>query len=107
MQDLEQAIRQRAYGLWIESGCPNGNAEEHLLAAQREVLSASLGTFTRVSVNEHGRSKKSAEQLKAKSKKARGRGLSGVPRWGVGSPTRQRNLKQRFWIIGIWAPATI
>jgi len=57
MQDLEQAIRERAYGLWIESGCPNGNAEEHLLAAQREVLSASLGTFARVSVNER-RSKK-------------------------------------------------
>jgi hypothetical protein len=30
IQDLEQAIRERAYGLWIESGCPNGNAEEAL-----------------------------------------------------------------------------
>ena len=70
MQDLEQAIRERAYGLWIESGCPNGNAEEYWLAAQREVLSACLGTFARVSVNEPGVPKKSSKQRKAKSKKA-------------------------------------
>ena len=70
MRDLEQAIRERAYGLWIESGCPNGNAEEYWLAAQREVLSACLGTFARVSVNEQSVPKKSAEQRKAKSKKA-------------------------------------
>jgi Protein of unknown function (DUF2934) len=47
MQDLEQSIRERAYHLWIESGCTDGNAEAHWLAAQREVLSASLGTFAR------------------------------------------------------------
>ena len=47
MQDLEQSIRERAYHLWIESGCWDGNAEAHWLAAQREVLSASLGTFAR------------------------------------------------------------
>jgi len=70
MQDLEQAIRARAYGLWIESGCPDGNAEEHWLAAQQEVLCASLGTIARVSVNEPGVPKKSAKQRKAKSKKA-------------------------------------
>ena len=70
MQDLEQAIRERAYGLWIESGCPNGNAEEHLLAAQREVLSASVGTFARVSATEPNAAKKTAKQRRAKSKKA-------------------------------------
>jgi len=42
----------------------------HWLAAQREVLSASLGTFARVSVNEPGVPKTSAKQRKAKSKKA-------------------------------------
>jgi len=70
MQDLEQAIRQRAYCLWIESGCLDGNAEEHWLAAQREVLSASLGTFARVSVTESDAPKKSAKQRKTKRKKA-------------------------------------
>ena len=48
MPDLEQSIRERAYHLWIESGCPDGNAEAHWLAAQREVLSASVSTFARV-----------------------------------------------------------
>ena len=49
MQDLEQAIRERAYHLWVESGC-DGNAETHWLEAQREVLSASLGAMASVTV---------------------------------------------------------
>jgi len=48
MQDLEQSIRERAYHLWMESGCLDGNAEAHWLAAQREVLIASVSTFVRV-----------------------------------------------------------
>jgi hypothetical protein len=71
MQDLEQAIRERAYSIWIESGCPDGSAEEHWLAAQREVLSASLGTFARVSITEPDAPKKSARRGKTKSTKAR------------------------------------
>jgi Protein of unknown function (DUF2934) len=71
MQDLEQAIRERAYSIWIESGCPDGSADEHWLAAQREVLSASLGTFARVSITEPDTPKKSARQRKTKSTKAR------------------------------------
>jgi hypothetical protein len=70
MQDLEQAIRERAYGIWIESGRPDGSAEEHWLTAQREVLSTSLGTFARVSVTEQDAAKKSARKQKTKSKKA-------------------------------------
>jgi hypothetical protein len=69
MQDLEQAIRERAYSLWIDSGCPDGNAEEHWLAAQRDVLRASLGTFATVSVAEPNAPKKSAKQRKTKGKK--------------------------------------
>jgi len=70
MQDLEQAIRERAYCLWIEGGCPHGSAEEHWLAAQREVLSASLGTFSHASITESDIPKKSAKSRKTKSKKA-------------------------------------
>jgi Protein of unknown function (DUF2934) len=43
IQDLEQAIRERAYHLWIESGHEDGNADAHWLVAQREILSASFG----------------------------------------------------------------
>ena len=42
MQDLEQAIRERAYHLWSADGRQEGNAEAHWLAAQREVLASSL-----------------------------------------------------------------
>jgi hypothetical protein len=70
MQDLEQSVRERAYHLWLESGRPDGNADEHWLAAQREVLSASLGTFGSVSVAEHSEApKKSTKPRKVKAKK--------------------------------------
>lgn len=52
MQDIEQAIRKRAYQLWTEGGCSDGHAETHWLTAQREVLDASLGELGRVAVNE-------------------------------------------------------
>ena len=52
MQDLDQAIRERAYHLWIESGRDDGKADAHWLAAQREILSASLGDLGRVTSGE-------------------------------------------------------
>lgn len=50
MQDIEQKIRERAYQLWNEYGCPEGEAEAHWLMAQRDVLAASLGAVARVTV---------------------------------------------------------
>jgi hypothetical protein len=35
---LEERIRERAYTLWLENGCADGNADQHWLAAEREVL---------------------------------------------------------------------
>ncbi|UPK35141.1 DUF2934 domain-containing protein [Bradyrhizobium sp. 186] len=49
MSDLEQIIRERAYQLWIESGCEHGKAEMHWIDAQREILAASLADLGRVS----------------------------------------------------------
>ena len=48
MQDLEQAIRERAYSLWKENGCQDGHAEMHWITAQREVLASSLDGLGRV-----------------------------------------------------------
>lgn len=48
MSDLEYAIRERAYQLWMESGAQHGHAERHWLEAQREILSASLGAVAPV-----------------------------------------------------------
>jgi Protein of unknown function (DUF2934) len=66
MQDLEQSIRERAYHLWIEAGCQDGNAEAHWLTAQREVLSASLGVIGRVTIAEQPPAKQSEKLTKAK-----------------------------------------
>ena len=49
MQDVERAIRERAYDLWICEGRKDGNAEAHWLAAQRDVLASSLGSLGNVS----------------------------------------------------------
>jgi hypothetical protein len=62
MQDLEQAIRERAYQLWTENGCPEGQADSHWLEAQRQVLRTSLSEPGRVT---------SANPAPAKSKKAK------------------------------------
>ena len=58
MQDMEQAIRERAYHLWIESGRTDGNADAHWLAAQRDILSASLAEIGRVSASDPAKSSK-------------------------------------------------
>src|SRR5579862_9410603 len=33
----EERIRQRAYEIYLECGCEDGHAEEHWLAAEREI----------------------------------------------------------------------
>ncbi len=38
-QTLEHRIRQRAYEIWHAHGQADGKADEHWLAAEREVLS--------------------------------------------------------------------
>jgi hypothetical protein len=70
MQDIEQAIRERAYQLWTEGGYPDGHAETHWLAAQREILSASLGELGRVTVSD---APSIATKPKAKSSRKRQR----------------------------------
>jgi hypothetical protein len=40
MDSLEQRIREQAYHIWMEEGCPEGQADAHWEQARR-VLSAS------------------------------------------------------------------
>ncbi len=42
MSNLEEAIRERAYHLWIADGQPDGKADIYWLNAQRDVLTASV-----------------------------------------------------------------
>ena len=41
MENLEEAIRERAYQLWVADGRPEGNADNYWLNAQREMLACS------------------------------------------------------------------
>jgi hypothetical protein len=40
-RDLSDRIRERAYEIWITAGRRDGEAEQHWLAAERELLAAS------------------------------------------------------------------
>jgi hypothetical protein len=62
MPTLEQAIRERAYHLWIADGCRDGAADAYWLSAQRELLNASL------SASDTGTSAESSEAAVAKKK---------------------------------------
>jgi Protein of unknown function (DUF2934) len=42
MPNLEEAIRERAYHLWIADGQPEGQAVMYWLNAQREILTTSV-----------------------------------------------------------------
>jgi len=41
MDNLDDAIRERAYHLWVADGRPEGNADNYWLNAQRELLACS------------------------------------------------------------------
>jgi len=44
-QSLEIRIRERAYEILTEHGCVDGQAQQHWLAAEREVLAASTAVL--------------------------------------------------------------
>src|SRR5947208_3257193 len=44
-QNLERLIRERAYQIWASRGCVHGQADQHWLAAEREILMASTAAF--------------------------------------------------------------
>ena len=44
-QNLENLIRERAYEIWTSRGCVHGQADQHWLAAEREILTASTATL--------------------------------------------------------------
>jgi hypothetical protein len=44
-QNLETLIRERAYEIWTSRGCVHGQADQHWLAAEREILTASTATL--------------------------------------------------------------
>ena len=39
---LEDRIRERAYEIWTSAGWPDGDAEQHWLVAERELLAKAM-----------------------------------------------------------------
>jgi Protein of unknown function (DUF2934) len=44
-KSLENRIRERAYEIWTQHGCVEGQAQQHWLAAERELLAASTAVL--------------------------------------------------------------
>jgi Protein of unknown function (DUF2934) len=44
-QSVENRIRERAFEMWTAHGCVDGQAEQHWLAAEREVLATSTAVL--------------------------------------------------------------
>lgn len=40
-RDLSDRIRERAYEIWVATGCRDGEADQHWLTAERELTTAS------------------------------------------------------------------
>src|SRR5438034_3073340 len=45
LRSLENRIRERAYEIWTAHGCIHGQADQHWLAAEREILTESTATL--------------------------------------------------------------
>lgn len=60
MQDMEQAIRERAYHMWNDAGRPDGSSESFWLTAQRDLLEASLAQIAKVKPSRKAAKPKSA-----------------------------------------------
>ena len=55
-QSLENRIRERAYEMWTAHGCVHGQAEQHWLAAERELLATSMAVLAKPDPKKNPRS---------------------------------------------------
>ncbi len=70
-QSTENRIRERAYEIWTAHGCVHGQADQHWLAAEREILAASTAALASKSAP------KKKRRSPARSKIARTLALAG------------------------------
>jgi len=64
--NLEHRIRELAYEIWTAHGCINGQADQHWLAAEREVLTELTTPVTpKQTMQQKGRSCASSKSRKA------------------------------------------
>jgi Protein of unknown function (DUF2934) len=48
-RNLSDRIRERAYEIWVSSGCRDGEAEQHWFTAEQEILASCSLHATRAS----------------------------------------------------------
>jgi hypothetical protein len=70
-QALEQRIRLRAYEIWEAVGRPEGYSDQHWLAAERQVLAASMQSMTRPTAAKQAPARKSPRQANPQKTRAR------------------------------------
>ena len=66
-QDIEQRIRDRAYAIWQEQGCPEGSDYEHWLMAEQEVavMPAAIQTAPKAAKTATAKAPKKASSTEA------------------------------------------
>lgn len=70
-QDAERRIRERAYQIWQEKGCPEGSDHEHwFLAEQEVVVTAPPKTATKKAPAKASEAPKPATERKPRARKA-------------------------------------
>lgn len=70
-QALQQRIRLRAYQIWEAVGRPEGYSDQHWLAAERELLAASVQPIIRATADKKTPARKSPRQAKPVKARAR------------------------------------
>jgi Protein of unknown function (DUF2934) len=68
-QPLEDRIRERAYEIWTAHGCIDGQADQHWLAAEREILAKATNALVGNSVPQQKEKKNRRPPSRAKTSK--------------------------------------
>jgi Protein of unknown function (DUF2934) len=66
-QSPEDRIRERAYEIWTAHGCVDGQADQHWLAAEREILARATSALA----SDGGAPQKKRRRLPARAKTSR------------------------------------
>jgi hypothetical protein len=69
-QSLEDRIRDRAYEIWTAHGCVDGQADQHWLAAEREILARATNALVGNNVPQQKQKKHPRQPSRAKTSKA-------------------------------------
>jgi hypothetical protein len=67
---LTERIRERAYQIWVANGCRDGEAEQHWLTAEREILQSAAAPTKVVTRSKRTAAKKASRPMAPATPKA-------------------------------------